>query len=167
MGIVTTSYMFQPVLETLARPDLRRLQLERLQKVLGYVWSKVPYYRERFTAAGVRPDHLRHLEDLSRFPFTVKDDLRCNYPFGLFAVPLDQVPRIHVSSGTTGKPTVVGYSKRDLETWSDVVARSIRAAGGRAGPDGPHPPVQADGVASDVDGRTADAGRAGRGRCAR
>jgi len=133
MGSVTTTYMFQPVLETLDRADLRRLQLDRLQKILAYVWSKVPYYRERFTAAGVRPDDLHRLEDLSRFPFTVKDDLRHNYPFGLFAVPLDQVPRIHASSGTTGKPTVVGYTQGDLNRWADLMARSFACAGARPG----------------------------------
>ena len=125
MGIVTTTYMFPPILETLARADLRRLQLERLQKILSYVWSKVPYYRERFTAAGVRPDDLRYLEDISRFPFTVKDDLRRNYPFGLFAVPLEQVPRIHASSGTTGKPTVVADPDGALSEHYRAIARRV------------------------------------------
>ena len=91
----------------------------------------MPHYRRNFDAAGVHPDDLKELADLARFPFTTKDDLREQYPFGMFAVPREQVLRIHATSGTTGKPTVVGYTRRDLDTWADLVARSIRAAGGR------------------------------------
>src|SRR5437764_1340310 len=100
---------------------------------LGHAYANVPHYREAFDAAGVKPGALVTLDDLSAFPFTTKDDLRANYPYGMFAVPMDRVRRIHASSGTTGQPTVVGYSDRDLETWSDVVARSIYASGGRPG----------------------------------
>ncbi|WP_116366062.1 phenylacetate--CoA ligase PaaK [Parahaliea mediterranea] len=113
--------------------ELRALQLERLRSTLRHVYANSPVYRARFDAHGVTPDDLGSLEDLSRFPFTTKQDLRDNYPFGLFAVPREDVVRIHASSGTTGKPTVVGYTKEDIDVWADVVARSIRAAGGRAG----------------------------------
>jgi phenylacetate-CoA ligase len=113
--------------------ELRSLQLERLRASLRHAWERVPHYRQRFEQAGVHPDDLRSLDDLARFPFTSKTDLRDNYPFGLFAVPRDQVVRLHASSGTTGKPTVVGYTRRDIDTWSDLVARSIRAAGARPG----------------------------------
>jgi phenylacetate-CoA ligase len=113
--------------------ELRALQLARLQDTLVRVYERVPHYRRAFDAAGVKPGDCRSLEDLARFPFTVKTDLRDNYPFGLFAVPREQVARIHASSGTTGKPTVVGYTRNDIGTWADVMARSIRAAGGRAG----------------------------------
>jgi phenylacetate-CoA ligase len=117
-----------------ASPDeLAELQLERLQWTLRHAYANVPHYRARFDAAGVHPDDCRSLEDLARFPFTTKQDLRDNYPFGMFAVRREQVVRVHASSGTTGRPTVVGYTRRDLDTWSDVMARSIRAAGGRPG----------------------------------
>jgi phenylacetate-CoA ligase len=122
----------EPV-ETGSRDALQALQLERLRWSLGHAYANVPHYRRAFDAAGVHPDDLRRLEDIARFPFTSKADLRANYPFGLFAVPQDEIVRIHASSGTTGKPTVVGYSRRDLDTWSDLMARSIRASGGRAG----------------------------------
>ncbi len=112
--------------------ELRVLQLERLKATLARVYERVPHYHARFTAAGVHPTDLKDLSDLSKFPFTTKQDLRENYPFGMFAVPMSDVVRIHASSGTTGKPTVVGYSKRDIETWARVMARSIRAAGGRS-----------------------------------
>jgi len=112
---------------------LRALQLERLRRQLVLAWEKVPHYRAKFDAAGVHPGDLRTLEDLSRFPFTTKEDLRSNYPFGMFAVPREQVVRIHASSGTTGKPTVVGYTAADVDTWARLVARSIRASGARAG----------------------------------
>ncbi len=112
---------------------LRALQLERLRSMLRRVYENVPHYRRVFDEAGVRPDDLDRLEDLARFPFTTKEDLRANYPFGLFAVPRDEVVRIHASSGTTGKPTVVGYTQRDVDTWAELVARSIQAAGGRRG----------------------------------
>src|SRR6476619_5721641 len=113
--------------------SLRALQLERLQWSLRHAHENVPHYRRAFEEAGVTPDDLRELADLARFPFTTKKDLRDNYPFGMFAVPRAEVARVHASSGTTGKPTVVGYTKDDLDIWADVVARSIRAAGGRPG----------------------------------
>ncbi len=113
--------------------ELRAWQLDRLKSTLRRVWDNVPYYREKFEAFGVHPDDLRSLDDLKKFPFTTKQDLRATYPYGLFAVPREQVVRIHASSGTTGKPTVVGYTKNDIETWAEVVARSIRASGGRPG----------------------------------
>lgn len=119
--------------ERLGRDELESLQLERLRATLRHAYENVGFYRAAFDKAGLRPEDCRTLADLSRFPFTVKSDLRDNYPFGMFAVPEDRVRRIHASSGTTGRPTVVGYTERDLDTWADVVARSIRAAGGRAG----------------------------------
>ncbi len=119
--------------EIASRDDIRALQRERLAWSLRHAYENVPHYRAKFDAAGVTPDSFKDLPDLAKFPFTIKTDLRDNYPFGMFAVPQSDVARIHASSGTTGKPTVVGYTKRDIETWSDVVARSIRAAGGRAG----------------------------------
>ena len=109
--------------------ELRALQLERLRATLARAYERVPHYRARFDAAGVHPRELRTLEDLARFPFTTKDDLRANYPFGMFAVPLRKVVRLHASSGTTGRPTVVGYTRRDIDTWAEVMARSLRAAG--------------------------------------
>ncbi|MFE5107961.1 phenylacetate--CoA ligase PaaK [Streptomyces sp. NPDC056663] len=119
--------------ERLDRKELEALQLERLRATLHHAYHHVGFYRAAFDAAGLRPDDCRSLADLARFPFTTKADLRDNYPFGMFAVPEDQVRRIHASSGTTGRPTVVGYTQADLDTWADVVARSIRAAGGRPG----------------------------------
>ncbi|MET8374787.1 phenylacetate--CoA ligase PaaK [Streptomyces microflavus] len=119
--------------EQLSRADLEALQLERLRTTLRHAYENVPFYRAAFDGAGLRPEDCRTLADLSRFPFTAKADLRDNYPFGMFAVPERDVRRIHASSGTTGRPTVVGYTERDLDTWADVVARSIRAAGGRPG----------------------------------
>ncbi len=113
--------------------QLRSLQLERMQWSLRHAYENTPFYRQQFDAAGVHPDDLRALDDLSRFPLTTKADLRDNYPFGMFAVPREQVVRIHASSGTTGKPTVVGYTQGDIDMWADVMARSIRAAGGRPG----------------------------------
>jgi len=115
------------------RDEIESLQLERLQATLRHAYANNPSYRRSFDAAGVRPEDLVSLADLSRFPFTTKADLREAYPFGFFAVPREQVARIHASSGTTGKPTVVGYTRNDLATWGSLVARSIRAAGGRAG----------------------------------
>ncbi|TAK85987.1 MAG: phenylacetate--CoA ligase [Betaproteobacteria bacterium] len=113
--------------------ELRKLQLERLQWTLQHAYDNVPHYRKKFDAAGVKPGDCRALEDLARFPFTTKADLRENYPYGMFAVPMDRIVRIHASSGTTGKPTVVGYTAKDIDTWSHVMARSIRAAGARPG----------------------------------
>ncbi|WP_328375010.1 phenylacetate--CoA ligase [Streptomyces sp. NBC_00440] len=119
--------------ERLSRDELEALQTERLRATLRHAYENVPFYRESFDRAGLRPEDCRTLADLARFPFTVKADLRDQYPFGMFAVPQSDVRRIHASSGTTGRPTVVGYTERDLSTWADVVARSIRAAGGRPG----------------------------------
>ena len=112
---------------------MQALQLERLKWSLAHAYKNVPHYRDAFAAAGVHPDDLKHLSDLAKFPFTTKTTLRDNYPFGMFAVPRAQVARIHASSGTTGKPTVVGYTLRDIDTWANLVARSIRASGGRPG----------------------------------
>jgi phenylacetate-CoA ligase len=120
-------------IERASRDELQALQLERLKWTLRHVYENVAHYRRAFDEAGVHPDDLRTLSDLAKFPFTTKKTLRDNYPFGLFAVPREQVLRVHASSGTTGKPTVVGYTKRDIDTWADLVARSIRAAGGRPG----------------------------------
>lgn len=119
--------------ERMGRDELEALQLERLRATLRHAYENVGHYRAAFDRAGVGPDDCRTLADLTRFPFTTKADLRDNYPFGMFAVPEERVRRIHASSGTTGRPTVVGYTQRDLDTWADVVARSIRAAGGRPG----------------------------------
>jgi len=113
--------------------EIRALQLERLKWSVRHAYENVPMYRQRFDAAGVHPDDLKQLSDLAKFPFTYKSDLRDNYPFGLFAVPRDQIIRVHASSGTTGKPTVVGYTKNDISNWADLVARSMRASGTRAG----------------------------------
>ncbi|OEJ28360.1 phenylacetate--CoA ligase [Streptomyces agglomeratus] len=119
--------------EELGPEELRALQLERLRATLRHAYENVPFYRQSFDRAGLHPDDCRSLADLARFPFTVKADLRDNYPFGMFAVPQADIRRIHASSGTTGRPTVVGYTERDLGMWADMVARSIRAAGGRPG----------------------------------
>src|SRR6476661_9248723 len=113
--------------------ELRARQLERLQWSVRHAFDHVAHYRKAFEDRGVLPDDIRSLDDTRLLPFTSKADLRANYPFGMFAVPRDQVSRIHASSGTTGKPTVVGYTKDDLDTWSELMARSIRAAGGRPG----------------------------------
>jgi len=120
-------------IETASRDEISALQLQRLKWTLQHVYANVPHYKQKFDAAGVHPDDLKTLADLAKFPFTTKADLRDNYPFGLFAVPRTQVARVHASSGTTGKPTVVGYTKGDIDRWADLVARSIRAAGGRPG----------------------------------
>ena len=120
-------------IETAGRDEVSALQLQRLKATLQHAYANVPHYRKSFDAKGVHPDDLKQLSDLAKFPFTVKKDLRDNYPFGLFAVPREQVVRLHASSGTTGKPTVVGYTQNDIDTWADLVARSIRAAGGRKG----------------------------------
>ncbi|WP_375482090.1 phenylacetate--CoA ligase PaaK [uncultured Jatrophihabitans sp.] len=122
----------EPV-ERAAPDELRRLQLERLRWSLHHAYDNVPHYRQAFDAAGVHPNDCKELGDLARFPFTTKADLRDNYPFGMFAVPQEQVSRVHASSGTTGRPTVVGYTAQDIRTWSAVMARSIRAGGGRPG----------------------------------
>ena len=120
-------------IEHASRDEIAQLQTERLRQTLQQAYANVPHYRQRFDAAGVHPDDFKTLADLAKFPFTTKQDLRDNYPYGMFAVPREEVVRIHASSGTTGKPTVVGYTRRDIDTWADLVARSIHAAGGRAG----------------------------------
>ncbi|HHU50653.1 MAG TPA: phenylacetate--CoA ligase [Firmicutes bacterium] len=114
----------------MSRPRLEELQLKRLKKTINRVYERVPFYRDKMTAAGVKPDDIRGLDDLKYLPFTTKQDLRDNYPFGLFAVPMDEVVRIHASSGTTGKMTVVGYTRNDLKVWAQVMARTFAAAGG-------------------------------------
>jgi len=119
--------------ETLPREDLEALQLKRLQAVVERVYHLVPFYRRRLDEAGVRPDDIRTLKDLSRLPFTVKQDLRDNYPFGMFASPMSHIVRIHVSSGTTGKPTPVAYTQRDLDIWSELMARTLAAGGAHRG----------------------------------
>lgn len=119
--------------ERLGPEELRALQLERLRTSLRHAYDNVPFYRESFARAGVHPEDCRSLADLSRFPFTTKADLRENYPYGMFAVPRERIRRLHASSGTTGRPTVVGYTDNDLSLWADMMARSIRAAGGRPG----------------------------------
>jgi phenylacetate-CoA ligase len=123
---------FEPI-ETASRDEISALQLKRLKWTLVHAYNNVPHYKTKFDQAGVHPDDLKSLGDLSKFPFTVKGDLRAHYPFGLFALPREQVARIHASSGTTGKPTVVGYSRRDLDIWADIMARAMRAAGCRPG----------------------------------
>ncbi|MFT7476080.1 MAG: phenylacetate-CoA ligase [Verrucomicrobiales bacterium] len=120
-------------IETASVDELRALQLERMRATLAHSYANVGHYTRAFDAAGLAPDDLTSLDDLAKFPFLVKDDLRANYPFDMFAVPRDQVVRVHASSGTTGQPTVVGYTKADIDTWATVVARSIYAAGGRPG----------------------------------
>src|SRR6476659_1811438 len=125
---MTTALPLDPI-ETASRDELAALQLERLKWSLNHAYENSPVYRRKFDEAGVHPSELKTLADLSRFPFTTKKDLRDNYPFGLFAVPREEVARIHASSGTTGRPTVVGYTKEDLADWAKLVARSFRAAG--------------------------------------
>jgi phenylacetate-CoA ligase len=127
-----TDRSYDPI-ELASRDELAALQLERLQWSLRHAYDDVPHYRRHFDEAGVHPDDLRSLDDLRRFPFTTKDDLRETYPDGMFGAPAEQVVRIHASSGTTGRPTVVAYTARDVDTWSELVARSLWAAGGRAG----------------------------------
>src|SRR6185295_14091996 len=120
-------------IETASRDEITALQLQRLKWSLAHAYENVPHYRQKFDAAGVHPRDVKALEDLAKFPFTTKLDLRDNYPFKMFAVPREKVVRIHASSGTTGRPTVVGYTTKDIDTWATVMARSIRAAGGRPG----------------------------------
>ncbi|MDI3469494.1 MAG: Phenylacetate-coenzyme A ligase [Pseudolabrys sp.] len=123
---------FDPI-EVASRDEISALQLDRLKWTLARVYDNVPHYRQAFDKAGVHPDDMKTLSDLRKFPFTSKSDLRANYPFGLMAVPREQLLRVHASSGTTGKPTVVGYSRRDVDTWASIIARSLRAAGCRPG----------------------------------
>ena len=129
---VKRAFPLEPI-EKAPRKKLAALQLERLKWSLKHAYENVPHYRKKFEAAGVKPKDLKTLADLGKFPFTTKADLRQNYPFGMFAVPMDRIVRIHASSGTTGKPTVVGYTQKDIDTWTHVMARSIRAAGARPG----------------------------------
>jgi phenylacetate-CoA ligase len=131
----TSSYVpygLEPI-ERASRDEIAALQTRRLKETLNRAYENVPAYRAKFDAAGVTPADFRTLDDIAKFPFTTKQDLRANYPFGMFAVPREQIVRVHASSGTTGKPTVVGYTRKDIETWSDLMARSIRASGGRPG----------------------------------
>ena len=125
-------FPLEPI-EKASIPELRTLQLERLKSQVAHAYDNVPHYRTKFEAAGVKPKDLKELRDLARFPFTTKKDLRDTYPFGMFAVPMDRVVRIHASSGTTGKPTVVGYTRTDIDMWAQLMARSIRAAGAQPG----------------------------------
>jgi phenylacetate-CoA ligase len=120
-------------IEIASRDEITALQLTRLKATVGRAYENVPHYRAAFDRAGVHPEDLRELADLARFPFTTKDDLRRHYPFGMFAVPRREVVRIHASSGTTGRPTVVGYTRHDIDIWAEVCARSMRASGGRPG----------------------------------
>lgn len=120
-------------IEIASRDEISALQLKRLKATLGHAYRNSPHYKAKFDAAGVHPDDLKQLSDLSKFPFTVKKDLRDTYPFGMFAVPREKLARVHASSGTTGKPTVVGYTRNDIDMWATCVARSIRASGGRPG----------------------------------
>ena len=133
MGIARERSGPRERIEIASRDEISALQLARLKTTLEHVYANVPHYRQAFDTAGVTPADLKGLEDLARFPFTTKGDLRDHYPFGMFAVPRERVVRVHASSGTTGKPTVVGYTQDDIDTWANLVARSIHAAGGRAG----------------------------------
>jgi len=121
--------MWEPEIESMKREELEQLQLERLQAIVNRVYMNVPFYRRKFDEAGINPEDIKSLDDIRRLPFTTKDDLRENYPYGLFAVPLREVVRIHASSGTTGQPTVVGYTKTDIKTWANLVARILTAGG--------------------------------------
>src|SRR5216684_3043128 len=125
------AFALEPI-EKAPLADLKKLQLQRLRWTLQHAYDNVPHYRKKFDAAGVKPQDCRSLADLAGFPFTTKSDLRETYPFGMFAAPMDRIVRIHASSGTTGKPTVVGYTAKDIDTWTNVMARSIRAAGGKS-----------------------------------
>ncbi|MCP3725385.1 phenylacetate--CoA ligase [Paraburkholderia sp. CNPSo 3272] len=129
---MSTTLPLEPI-EKASRDELAALQLERLKWSLNHAYENSPVYRRKFDEAGVHPSQVQSLADLARFPFTTKKDLRDNYPFGMFAVPQDQISRIHASSGTTGKPTVVAYTARDIDTWANLVARSVRAAGAKRG----------------------------------
>jgi len=127
------TFMFDAGAERMPRPALSALQAERLRNVLQQAYARVPHYRKKFDAAGVGPADFKTLADIAKFPFTLKTDLRDNYPFGMFAVPRDQLVRVHASSGTTGKPTVVGYTQGDIDRWSDLMARCFACAGARPG----------------------------------
>ena len=120
-------------IEHASRDEITALQIERLKWSLNHAYANVPHYKRAFDAAGVHPDDFHGLADIAKYPFTTKHTLRDNYPFGMFAVPREKIARIHASSGTTGKPTVVGYTLQDIDTWAHLAARSIYAAGGRPG----------------------------------
>lgn len=121
--------MFSPEIETMGRKQIREMQLERLKHIVAYAYERVPMYKQRFDAIGLRPEHIKTLKDIENIPYTTKDDLRDHYPFGLFAVPMKQIIRLHASSGTTGKPIVGGYTRKDLDNWSTCIARLLVAAG--------------------------------------
>ncbi len=121
--------MFSPEIETAKREEIRALQLERLKKIVAYAYERVPMYRQKFDAIGLKPEHIRTLDDVRHIPFTTKDDLREHYPFGMFAVPMKKIIRLHASSGTTGKPVVNGYTRKDLDDWSTCIARILTMAG--------------------------------------
>ncbi|MDP4104897.1 MAG: phenylacetate--CoA ligase, partial [Bacillota bacterium] len=123
--------MYNPEIETASRSEMEALQLNRLQQTVKRVYENVPFYKDKFDELGITPEEIKSIEDITKLPFTKKKDLRDQYPYGLFAVPLEEVNRIHGSSGTSGKPTVVGYTKNDLKNWATIVARAIVTAGGR------------------------------------
>src|SRR3954467_12154738 len=125
-----TETMYNPEVETATRTEMESLQLTRLQKTVSHVFENVPFYKEKFNELGITPEDIQQLSDVTKLPFTKKQNFREQYPFGLFAVPMDQVVRVHGSSGTSGKPTIVGYTKNDIENWSVMVARAIVTAGG-------------------------------------
>ncbi len=125
--------IWNQAMETMPRPEIEKLQSERLRQLVGRVYERVPFYKQKFDALGLKPDHIKGIEDLPRLPFTEKTNLRDNYPFGLFAVPMEEVIRVHASSGTTGKPTVVGYTRDDLQTWAEVCARCLALSGAQPG----------------------------------
>lgn len=131
MGHVIDECVKQEPILAASRDEIEALQLKKLKWAVRYAYDNVPMYKKKYDGAGVHPDDLKHLDDLAKFPFTTKEDLRQSYPFGMFAVPMKDVVRIHASSGTTGKPTVVGYTRQDIDTWANLVARSIRASGGK------------------------------------
>lgn len=125
--------IFNEKLETMNAEDMKKLQTQRLKHIVDLVYEKVPFYKERFDQLNVKPEHIRSIDDIQKIPFTNKQDLRDHYPFGLFAVSLKNIVRLHASSGTSGKPTVVGYTYNDIDVWAEVIARAITAAGGRPG----------------------------------
>jgi len=133
MALDTNNNMELEPIETASLDELQALQLKRLKFTVDHAYYNVPMYRKKFDDTGVHPTDLRQLEDINKFPYTTKNDLRDNYAFGTFAVPMKEVLRIHASSGTTGKPTVVGYTQGDIDRWANIMARSIRAAGGSSG----------------------------------
>ena len=122
---------FDSKIEQMGRDEMRALQLDRLKKIVKYAYERVPFYKKKFDEIGLKPEDIKTLEDISKIPYTTKTDLRDNYPYGLLAVPMDEIVRVHASSGTSGKPTVVAYTKNDFDMWSDCVARLIVAAGGK------------------------------------